>query len=175
MGLQPLDEFIEAGKPLGATTWMALSAAQCLTDGKNAYLICRTERDANRVSQTVIGFCARMSLGHHTASGPSWAKFKNNATLKWKAGNEDVAKVIGFTGTLFNDALWAKRAARRAEGPYDMVRAIWYVGGEFLGCAEDEEIVMDFTKEGALDFLASNPEVMPIGFDRPYKREKMRL
>ncbi len=170
MGLQPLDEFIEGmsatARRRGATTWMALSAAKCLKDGKDACLICRSQQYAEEASRQVIEFCRRMSLGSTTPTGKSWAKFHNGTTLRWKTGDASVVRVVGFGGTIFNDEVWAARTDRRVEGPYAMIRAIRLENGEYIGCAEDEEPVMDFTKAGALDFLADNPEVLPIGFAR---------
>jgi len=174
MGLKPLDEFIAgmdaSARRKGATTWMALSAAKCLKDGTDACLICHNQQYADEVAQQVIEFCRRMSLGSTKQAASGWAKFHNGTTLRWKAGDSSVVRVVDFSGTIFNDEVWADRTDRRIEGPYAMIRAIRLENGEYIGCAEDEEPVMDFTKAGALDFLADNPEVLPIGFDRPRLR-----
>lgn len=176
MGLMPIDDYIEqsAGLPgnrrqLGATTWMALSAAQALKDGKNAMVLCRTMDFAKEVAQKVRGFALRMSIGARE-EGADWVKFHNGTTLRWRSGDRDTVKVIGFQGVLFNDALWAERAARRAEGPYAMIRSIQKDGDDYLGYAEDNEQVMEFTEAGAMAFLRANPEVRALGFEDPRTR-----
>ncbi len=172
MGLQPLDQFLENGPPHGATTWMALSASKALKDGHDAYIIVPSHQRAAKVGEMVIGFCQRMSLGKQT-SRRDWAKFHNGTTLKWKNGEKDLVRVIGFKGKIFNDMVWAERAARRAEGPYAMIRAIRAIrgeqGGSYIGLAEDEEEVMEFTENGAFDFLNDHPDIMTLGFDRLHK------
>lgn len=172
MGLQPLDDWIEdqtatgMSRRAGATTWMALSAAQCLKDGTDACILSPSVENARHIAQRVQDYAQRMSLGVRE-QGSDWVKFHNGTTLKWKSGEREVVNIIGFRGKIFNDLLWADRVARRAEGPYAMIRYIRREDGTFLGFAEDEECVMEFTEAGAMDFLRSNPEVKVVGFDDP--------
>lgn len=136
-------------KGIGATTWMCVRVALALMDGQEVTIIDADILQRASVSTVILDVLTRLGL----TISPVWGvggtfDFSNGAVLRVRGAVSEVNR-----GILFSDAAWKTRAVCRAEGPFAMLREIRYENGGFHAYAEDDEYLLELTKEGALELM----------------------
>lgn len=150
---------------IGASTWMCAKAALTLLQGQDAMILGRDNTDAKRLAQLVCEFLTLyrpFDLNEESASTRR-SHTVGAATLRWANVHESLKGKI--VGQVFNDRLWKERTARRALGPFAMIREVRYEG-TYNAYAEDNEFILELVPEGVQEFLWKHPDIATVGFFR---------
>ena len=163
LGLEPLDDFITSRaqdnpsyRCIGASTWMCVRVVLGLAKGEDA-LVVAPSLERGRPLRDLIGVYARRLFALNPRQRrPDLLDF-GKAKVAF-SGQANVVGRAGFPGTRFSDEDWKRRAIRRAQGPFAMVRVIRRetdISGNvhFYGYAEEDEYIMELTPEGAANLL----------------------
>ncbi|MFA6234399.1 MAG: hypothetical protein WC824_09505 [Bacteroidota bacterium] len=184
LGLQPLDNFLERRvsentksfyrsdfhepgtaneedlyRQIGASTWMCARACLYLISGNDCSVESSFPGQTRRLEDQICDFMGH--LGHRGVGDPvrhGHYRFEGTPGFLYHRYKIEFTK-LRVNELVFNDEDWKNRAIRRSKGPFDMVHIILTKDGHFMGCDEDLEPVLEFSEEGAKEFLALHPEV----------------
>ena len=152
---------------LGATTWMCAHAAQVVLQDRPVLIVTGNYSHGQSIAITIRDMCQKMT-GVLSSTDPE------KTLIHWRDEKGFQSTTKPFKGTPFYDKEWAKRLARRVQGPYAMIREIREENGKFNGYAEDDEYVLEFTSEGVERFLVEHPDVLLVKKDPVAKTVTLR-
>ena len=169
MGLLDVDDFLalrsalfgDSPRQVGASTWMAAHAAVQFMQGNNIAIIDGSRMLAETNAKLVADMVRRFSLPDKLKVSRSHYQLGPNV-LVW---NDQTKKALRVRGSSiewreFHEHFWRERLRRRIQGPFAMIREIRQTSdGRIFGMAEDDEIVMELTEEGARAFQLKNPHI----------------